>query len=395
MNIPDDYRAGLERARAVNPTLAERYIEHTTIGDPLADALMDELDSIEPHQAFSFLQAGMDQDSDGLSGAPPQIQDFFRELETLPEWVDHNAFAPGVTMFHRNSSVILGGMIAGVLVEGFSTNISKSFFITGRLRDNGVRRLQQNNRHMIELFFPGGLARHGDGWKMSVRIRLVHARIRRLLNESDDWQADQWGTPLSAAHLGFAISAFSARLLKHMHSLGAKSTAEERASFMQIWRYSGHLMGIPDSILYESEADALELFRIGGLCEPSPDFESVVMAHALVNSGPLVAGYTDPEERDSLSKYIYVISRALIGNQLATELKYPPTTSSRLGARFALPIFRVTQRLDRLLQRIYPQHAQNSDFSKFNLLLDVGSYDDDRISYRLPDHVYAERSSDW
>ena len=64
-------------------------------------------------------------------------------------------------MFLRNLKMVLGGMIAGTLVEGFSTNISQSFFITGRLRDQGVRRLQQNNRHMLEIFFPGGLERPG------------------------------------------------------------------------------------------------------------------------------------------------------------------------------------------------------------------------------------------
>ena len=78
--------------------------------------------------------------------------------------------------------MILAAFVAGVLIEGFTTNIAKSFFITGRVRDQGVRRLGQNNRHMLEIFLPGGLCRHGDGWKLSVRIRIVHARIRHLLN---------------------------------------------------------------------------------------------------------------------------------------------------------------------------------------------------------------------
>ena len=214
-------------------------------------------------------------------------------------------------------------MLGGVLVEGFSTNIAKSFFITGRLRDQGVRRLQQNNRQMIELFFPGGMMRQGDGWKLSVRVRLVHAQVRRLLSQSEDWKHDEWGVPLSAAHVGFAITAFSARLLKHMRSLGARYSEEEARSFMQIWRYSGHLMGIPDSILFTTEEDALELFRIGLLCEPEPSIESVVLANSLVNSAPLVAGITSSEERRSLSGYVYHVSRALIGKELADQLNYP------------------------------------------------------------------------
>ena len=104
----------------------------------------------------------------------------------------------------------------------------------------------QNNRHMMEIFLPGGLYRDGDGWKLSVRIRIVHARLRHLLSNSEEWNTEAWGAPISAAHLGYAISAFSARLLKHMKTLGATYNDEEYASFMAIWRYSGKLMGIPE-----------------------------------------------------------------------------------------------------------------------------------------------------
>ena len=200
-------------------------------------------------------------------------------------------------MFHRNSQVILAAFVTGVLIEGFTTNIAKSFFITGRVRDQGTRRLGQNNRHMMEIFLPGGLYMQGDGWKLSVRIRIVHARLRHLLNSSEDWDTEAWGAPISAAHLGYAISAFSARLLKHMKTLGASYNDEEYASFMAVWRYSGHLMGIPETILFHDADDALKLYEIGLMCEPDSPIESVVMAHSLVNSAPLIAGMTEPADR--------------------------------------------------------------------------------------------------
>ena len=143
---------------------------------------------------------------------------------------------------------------------------------------------------MMEIFLPGGLDRQGDGWKLSVRIRIIHARVRHLLNDSEDWEADEWGTPISGAHLGYAISAFSARLLKHMKTLGAIYNDEESASFMPVWRYPGHLVGIPETILFRDEEEALILYGIGLLCEPDAPIESVVMAHSRVNSAPLIAG---------------------------------------------------------------------------------------------------------
>ncbi|MYH41957.1 MAG: DUF2236 domain-containing protein [Chloroflexi bacterium] len=391
MNVPTDYQDGYERARRVDAELAERYVAHTRVADPEADALMEELSTLEPEQAHRFLQAGMDQETEVLRDAPPLVQSFFQGLETPPPWVDLDSFGPGIRVFHRHSNLVLAGMLAGVLVEGFSTNISKSFFITGRLRDQGVRRLQQNNRHMIELFFPGGLEREGDGWKLSVRIRFVHAQVRRLLANSEDWDEEAWGVPLSAAHVGFAITAFSGRLLRHMRRLGASFSREERASFMQIWRYSGHLMGIPETILYRTEQDARELFRVGLLCEPVPGMEAAALANSLVNSAPLVAGVTAPEERGELSAYVYHVSRALIGNEMAGQLLYPPKPRfvTSLGV---LAWFRWKQRYDTLVQRLFPGHSRGDAFTT---LFDISNYDEEGIGYRLPTHVYAERSERW
>ena len=266
-DLPTCYRDGYARARALDPNVAANYVAHTRIGDPLADAMMAALDEVGPRESWRIVQTAMDNldDESALGDAPREVRDFFEELKTPPDWVDEASLIPGMRMFHRNSRIILGAFVGGTLVEGFATNISKSFFTTGRLREQGVRRLKQNNRHMLEMFVPGGMDRGGDGWKLSVRVRMVHAQVRRLLANSGDWDFDELGEPVSAAHLGFAITAFSARLLKHMKSLGAVYDDEERASFMQVWRYSGYLMGIPESILYRDEAEALRVFEIGGI----------------------------------------------------------------------------------------------------------------------------------
>ena len=99
---------------------------------------------------------------EALRDAPDSMRRFFKEAETPPEWLDYSSFAPSVRMFYRNSQIVLAAFVAGVLIEGFTTNIAKAFFITGRVRDQGIRRLGQNNRHMMEIFLPGGLYRHGD-----------------------------------------------------------------------------------------------------------------------------------------------------------------------------------------------------------------------------------------
>ena len=391
MNIPTDYQLGYEKARAVAPDIAANYVAHTHIGDPLGEEMTEDLAEVGSRESMRLIEAAMNRKGDeALRDAPASLRKFFREAETPPEWLDYSAFAPSVRMFHRNSQVVLAAFVAGVLIEGFTTNIAKSFFITGRVRDQGVRRLGQNNRHMMEIFLPGGLYRDGDGWKLSVRIRIVHARLRHLLRNSEDWDTEAWGAPISAAHLGYAISSFSARLLKHMKTLGAEYNDEEYDSFMAVWRYSGYLMGIPETILFHDGDEALRLYEVGQMCEPDSPIESVVVAHSLVNSAPLIAGVTNPEDRRRLAKYVYRISRGLIGNEAADSLQYPPLSS--FGAVWW---FRLQQRYGHILSKLSPGRRQDSNFARFTGLLDTSLFDEEGIRYTLPDHVYAEESTKW
>ncbi len=390
MEVPTDYIEGYRKARMLNPAAAYNYMVHTTYGDPEADYVVESLMPLGQEVSSRLIQAGMNGDEGALREAPARLRDFFMRIEEPPDWVDTTSFAPGIRMFHRNSQLILGAFVGGTLVEGFSTNIGKSFFITGRLRDQGVRRLKQNNRHLVEIFMPGGLDRNGDGWKLSVRIRLIHAQVRYLLNNSWDWDWNAWGMPLSAAHIGFALCAFSARLLKHLKSLGAKFSDEERASFMQVWRYSGYLMGVPESILYRNEEQADRLFEIGNMCEPPPDLESIAMANALLNSAPLIIGIDEPIERRNLVKYIYRISRALIGDPLADQLRYDK------GLSFGtLAFFRIQSRYSYILNNLINMRGGGVEFKNFTSLLDASVFDEAGITYRMPDHVYDERSSEW
>ena len=388
MKIPAAYVDGYPRGREVDSERADNYVAHTSIGDPLAEAMVADLDSLGQEESSRLIGAGMVGDAGALRDAPRSVRKFFESLSEPPDWVDLPSFQPGCRMFHRNTRLVLAGMVGGVLVEGFSTNIAKSFFLTGRLRDKGVRRLKQNNRHMLEIFMPGGMEKHADGWTHSLRVRLVHAKLRYLLAKSGDWDIDELGLPISSAHLGFAVSAFSARLLKHLKSLGASFDEEERRSFMAVWRYSGYLMGIPETILFRDEADALEIFRIGRICEPPPSVESIVMASSLINSAPLIAGLDDRNERQKSAGYIAQVSRALIGNELADELMYPQ--SSTLGLLWR---FRMMNRIEAMMMKLNPKRARES--SNLATILEVSMFDREGISYRLPDHIYAERSSKW
>ena len=384
IQLPSDYVESYRQARRIDPAVADNYIKHTLIGDPELDPVMQELSSMPPNDLHRFIEAAIEQHDEGVRKAPQVLSDFFKNLEEPPPWLNRRAFEPGIRAFHANVDPILVAFVTGVLVEGFSTSIAKSFRITGRVAAT-TRRLQQNNRHMLEIFFPGGMQRDGDGWKLSVRIRFVHSRIRALLANSDDWNHEAWGVPVSAAHLGYTISVFSKRLLDYSRLVGASFNKEERESVMSVWRYAGHLMGIPDTILYRNTAEAEKMYKVGYLCEPPADADSITVANTLIQAIPSVAGIADPVESEELLAVAYRLSRALIGHRLADGFQFPKHPT--IGTLFA---FRTKERLKRLLKGTPLIRAGN-----LTQLLLISMYDEGGLSYKMPDHVHTSKSIEW
>ena len=390
LKIPVDYAPGYERARRIDPELAHNYIAHTQVGDPLADALVETLSGLSRTEGYRFIEGGMNQNAAVLGNAPLAVQEFFETVEQQPDWVSREDFASGILSFHRESDLILLALVGGSLIEGFSSNIARSFDITGRLRDQGIRRLEQNNRHVVEIFLPGGLERYGDGWKLSVRIRIVHAQVRRLMNRTEEWDLKAWGIPLSAAHMALASAAFSGRLLRHAERLGVPFSHEERESFMHIWRYTMHLMGVPSTILWRDEREALKLFEVASACEPPPGVDSIIMAHELIEAAPLLLGVEDGKRKEAILKLAFSVSRALIGRELADLLKFPKYRTWGLLEEVWL-----RTKFDLIKSKMLQGRGRTNRFSHFKYLMNASIYDKGGISFRLPDHVHSEESHRW
>ena len=371
------------------PEIADKYIEHTLIGDPEADFLVNAIAAADQEQQGEFIRAGMDEDAEALHAAPPAVGEFFDRIGTPPEWFDPEIVYAGCRKFHAYSDLFLTAFVTDIIVRGFTTLISQSFFITGRLTDRGVRRLRQNIRHLLEIMLPGGLERHGEGWKLSVRLRLVHARVRQQLLASEDWDQEAHGMPLSAAHIALASCNFSGMMLWAAGRIGARLNDEERDSFMQIWRYAAWLMGVPDALLFRDEAEAREIFRVGYMCEPPFGVEAIAMANSVINSAPLVIGIEDKDERKALLSYGYRLSRALLGDELADQLMFPKSRTTG-----ALVYLRMRRRIQEVIDALRGpgQRAKGLRTQNFMTMLDISVLDEEGISYRLPDELHGDAS---
>ncbi len=386
--IPTGYREGYLEAAKVDPVLAKGYAKHTMTGDPLLKEALESMAGLEPELRQEYIRRGMDQEAD-FTEAPEALQNFFQYLDRPDGFkFDPERAAPGIRAFHRSSDLFFASMALYALLTGFTELLSRSFAITGRTAGN-LRRLQQNSRHVTEVMLPGGLARYGDGWKLTIRIRMIHGQIQKLLLNSGEWDVDYEGLPLHMSHMGLGATGFSAVAFSGVEKLGVRLTEEERDGYMHTWCYVAHLMGVPDDILYHNEQEALHFRKIAKMVEGDELGESAAaVAHGYLSAVPRSFGIEDPKERDKLLKGLYRASRALIGNETADKFGYPKQSS--LGVITAA---RVKRRGDIILGKIIPGKKPQT-FTRFAEQIDRSAYDDG-FSYRMPDAVKDTDSSAW
>ncbi len=391
MTIPSCYAAGYEAARARDPDLAEAYVRHTTLGDPAADAVVEDLAAMGHEGRWHQILGGaIENYEDPPEGTPESLRRLVEEADVSPDWYDPDVAMLATRAFIRNAEVVLAALSTGAIVEGFATLISKSFRIRGRIMLNGVRRLKQNLLQLVEQYLPGGVEPGGDAWRLSLRIRLVHAQSRRLVRNSPVWDEAVYGLPLSAAHMALGAAAFSGRLMQHVEALGGDFTAEEREAYVHVWRCTASTMGVPAALMFDDEASAVHAFEIASLCEPPPDDDAIIMANSIINSAPVLLGFTDSSSRRREASHYYQMSRELIGDRLADLFRYPKPYWFRL-----LPLLRMKHHTERFGARVLPSWSRVHGLNSFNLLLKVSNLQKLEYSYRLPTRLRDEDSREW
>ena len=386
---PSLYGEGYKKAREVDPVLADAYIRNMMVGDPLADAAMESMATVDQTKRHRLIEAGMNGDSQELRGAPPALKTFFDALDGAPPFrFDPERAMVGTRAFYRYSDMFFVGLVMSSLLTGLTEGMAKAFYITGRTAGN-LRRVRQNTRHIVEVTLPDGLRRYGDGWKHTVRIRMIHAQIRRLLLGSGEWDVPAEGVPLNMAHMALAGTGFSSANLEAVRKLGVQLTEEERDGVMHIWHYVTWLLGVPEELLFSSVGGGEHLRRISHLCELPPGEMAKTVAHGYINTVPEILDVTDPGKQKKLLNTVFKASRALIGNELADTIDYPK--QSTLGV---LALVRAQRKVKIILSKVLPR-ATPFALDNFAGMLQRSVYDDIGISYRMPDAVKDRDSSKW
>lgn len=298
--------------------------------DPLADDVVLAFRSLPRGEGWAQVNAAIERGIDSLPNAHPAIRALFEQAETIPAWADFDAFDRGGGLLLRAGQ--FGGLVLGLsaLPYGYASPAgNKPLALSGRLQEQAPRRLMETARFVHAVSQPQAMRRGKDGYAISLKVRLMHATVRRLAWDSGRWRADEWGAPINQHDQVATTLLFSAVVIDGLRKLGFRVTNEEAEASIHLWRYVGWLLGTEVELLADSESTAMALGDLILTTQAPPDDDSRALTKALLDFGLAAARSPFERQRVKLSQpFTYAIARRLLGPRLATQLGVPESNAT-------------------------------------------------------------------
>jgi hypothetical protein len=319
---------------AVQGSRAEKYAQFLWRTDPFAEAVMDEFARMPESKWRALLELALVKGVEAVPDAPEALRALFRQLECTPIWVDRDRCNLGGATFLRcRLGFVPLAMLALPIIYSWPAG-NKPLALSGQLVHRASQRLKDTARYVFAVCQPDGLSRFSEGFAMTVRVRLIHAQVRRLLLESGQWRSETWGAPINQCHMAGTNLMFSVGVLDGLTRLGYRFERVEREALVHLWRYAGYLLGVEHELLIADEFEGHRLLDLMFAFEPQPDDDSRALVDALMQTSfTYVRNFR--AARWCTVNLCYGISRALIGAEQAAALRFPKT-----NWKFVVPAIR-------------------------------------------------------
>lgn len=273
----------------------------------------------------------------GDPGVPEALAALLDPLADVPPWVNWDRVDRAGDILWRNGILWIGLTFhCAALAAGYQSGAGvKPLVFTGELDYRAKRRMQETGRWFLAATSPGGLRRDGTGFAECLRVRVMHASVRRRILRSGSWNTGKWGAPINLTDTAYGISGeFSTIPVEAMRDAGLRFTATELDDLEHLWRYIGHLLGVPDDLLPHSYAEATEIIRVKHRTDTPADDDSRRLVRALIESGVSPDTVLPPwlAERgpEPLWAVLYALTRRWAGAAVADSLDLPDTPLKHL-----------------------------------------------------------------
>ncbi len=331
----------LDQARVRHGNKADHMVRMLAVGDPLADAVIVEMDALGK-EGRRILNAGLADGLESLTECPRAITALLRQLETMPEWVDPDMLGRGeIAALSVSPFWYVLTAIPSALVHTYaSPAIARLLTQTGRLTTIAPRRLAETGMWAGQATMPGGLRRGAPGYQATVQVRLLHARMRSSALKHG-WDAAEWGVPISQVDVARTWLDFTLTPSQALAALGIELTQAEQNSLYQYWHYIGYLLGLEDNSFYRDITDhdsAREVRHLLDLTIGAPGENSRALTAAMVDAqAELLASGPQPlMPRAEFSDLIHGILRRSFGDERADQLGIPVSSAAPFLVMIAL-----------------------------------------------------------
>jgi hypothetical protein len=282
MRVPIWMRLALGRDPSPSPEEWNAMMGALMEGDPAMDRLVQWMFEFGPREARPLFYQALEKGIDSIPDAPEPLRAFFREIDTVPDWVDWDLIEDGVSFHHRIGMAgpyILRdlALMGGYLLSGFN----RALVMTGALNKGAARRIIETGKWWMDCTEHDGLRRFGPGFRSSVEVRLVHAMVRHHLPARPEWDVEEFGLPVNQIDMVATYLAFGPIMLLGVRAIGIPVTRHDSRAVMHLWKYVAWLMGIEEKWLCDDERQGLVRLYHTFVTQSPPDWTSRELGAAL------------------------------------------------------------------------------------------------------------------
>jgi hypothetical protein len=302
-------------------------------GDDAMDQLVAWMFDSSPKQGKALFDQALKQGIDAVQDAPEELKAFFHHVDTDPHWLDRDLLERGIRASHLSGNVAFFVLRDMALMGGYAyfNSLNQTLALTGALRKETSLRLGETGKWLNDVTEPGGLDRYGPGFATTLRVRMVHALVRRNLSSKPQWQSEKWGLPINQMDMLATYLAFGPVTISGVRLFGVPVSRKESAAIMHMWRYVGWLLGVDEQWLALTERDGLRKLYHTFLTHSQPD-EKIRQLGSALQQEPLTRSLPGWESKPIMAK---LIRRFIYQQHLSnSSLILGPVQRKQLGIPF-------------------------------------------------------------
>ena len=269
-------------------------------------------------------RAGTDPRPRRALGGSPSLARLLQPVLERPAWLNCELLDAGCVAYSRAgpANVFAG---ARTLSYGYAiARTAKILLATGRIEEMAGRRLLETGQWVLAATTPGSMRPDcgGEGVAACLRVRLIHAYVRRHILTRADWDVEVDAIPLNATDVAATLNVgFFALHVQGVEKLGIRYSPGEKEAMAHMWRWVAHVLGVAPELQplsYEHATTFQEVYLAIG--ERTASEAGRMLTSALVRHGvPRVALGIPASRANDLALLTVPFTGALLSYMLGPE----------------------------------------------------------------------------